>query len=54
MTLDMLDELAQIYVETFNTEPWNDQWKVETARRRLFQMIQVEDFDGMVLMGKSI
>lgn len=47
MTLEMLDEMAQIYVDTFNSEPWNDHWTFETARKRLHQMIQVEDFVGM-------
>lgn len=26
VTLDSLDELAHLYVETFNSEPWNDEW----------------------------
>lgn len=28
ITIDHLDKLAELYVETFNSEPWNDEWTV--------------------------
>lgn len=31
----MLSEAALLFVSTFNHEPWNDSWTVETARTRL-------------------
>ena len=39
ITIDHLDELASLYVETFNSEPWNDKWTISTATKRLHQMI---------------
>lgn len=33
ITLEYLDELAELYVETFNSEPWNDEWTVDTAKK---------------------
>lgn len=41
------DELAEIYVESFNAYPWNDRWTVETASKRLHQMINCESFYGI-------
>lgn len=42
ITIDHLDELASLYVETFNSEPWNDKWTISTATKRLHQMINTE------------
>ncbi len=47
ITLDHLEELASLYVETFNSEPWNDEWTISTARKRLQQMINTEDSYGL-------
>ena len=47
--IELLDipELAELYIETFNSEPWNDKWTKETAEKRLHQMINVEGFYGL-------
>lgn len=42
-----LDELATLYVETFNAAPWNDERTFETARKRLQQMFHTEDSFGL-------
>ncbi|MBP3352969.1 MAG: GNAT family N-acetyltransferase [Lachnospiraceae bacterium] len=47
ITLDHLEELASLYVETFNSEPWNDEWTISTAKKRLQQMINTEDSYGL-------
>lgn len=47
ITLNHLNELSQLYVETFNAEPWNDAWTFDTAAKRLRQMINTEDFYGI-------
>ena len=47
ITLDDIDELARMYVETFNAPPWNDNWTLETASKRLKQFINCEDFYGI-------
>ena len=36
-----IKELAQLFIETFNSSPWNEQWTTETAEKRLSQMIHV-------------
>jgi len=52
-----ISELAQMYVETFNSPPWNDKWTIETASKRIKQMINCEDsygliaYDGVELCG---
>ena len=47
ITIDHLDELASLYVETFNSEPWNDKWTISTATKRLHQIINTEDSYGL-------
>ena len=47
ISLDDVNDLAEMYVETFNSEPWNDKWTIDTASKRLHQMINVEDFCGI-------
>lgn len=47
ITNNDIRKLAEIYVETFNSEPWNDKWTLETAEKRLHQLIDVEDFYGI-------
>ncbi|MDZ7544088.1 GNAT family N-acetyltransferase, partial [Clostridium perfringens] len=37
-----------MYVETFNSPPWNDEWTIETASKRLYQMINCEGFYGLI------
>lgn len=55
MTDTHLDELAQLYVDTFNAEPWNDEWTFETARKRLQQLLHSEDSFGLcVYQGGQI
>ena len=41
-------EIAEIYVDAFNSEPWNDEWTVESASKRISQMINCEGFYGLV------
>ena len=54
ISLDDLNDLAEIYVETFNSEPWNDKWTIDTASKRLHQMINVEDFCGILARKNDI
>jgi N-acetylglutamate synthase-like GNAT family acetyltransferase len=54
ITLDDVNDLAEMYVETFNAEPWNDRWTIDTARKRLHQMINVEDFYGILAKRNGV
>lgn len=40
-------DLAKIYAETFNSDPWYDKWTHETAEKRLSQMISNGGFFGI-------
>lgn len=48
-TTEYLDDCANLYVEVFNSEPWNEQWTIETARLRLFEILNTPGFIGFVL-----
>ncbi len=43
-----IEGMAGMYVETFNAPPWNDEWTIETASKRLHQMINCEGFYGLI------
>ena len=46
--LSDLNVLVKMYIETFNAGPWNDEWTVEAASRRLTQMIKCPDSYGLL------
>lgn len=48
LTKEHINEIAEIYVSAFNSEPWNDDWTVETAAKRISQMMNCEGFDGLI------
>jgi hypothetical protein len=45
---DHLGECARLAVATFNTEPWNDAWTFDTAKRELAWTMRVPGFAGLV------
>lgn len=47
MTPEHIEEMADLFVEAFNAEPWREEWTKDTASKRLQQMINVEDFYGL-------
>lgn len=47
ISLSNFKSLVPMYIETFNSHPWNDEWTIETATKRLQQIINVEDFYGL-------
>lgn len=54
MAAEDLSDLAYMYVETFNSEPWNDRWTIETATKRLQQMINTEDSYGLCVYHDNV
>ena len=48
LTKEHIREIAEIYVDAFNSEPWNDEWTIKSASLRISQMINCEGFDGLV------
>lgn len=49
LTKEHVKDIAEIYVDAFNSDPWNDQWTVESASKRISQMLNCEGFDGLVV-----
>lgn len=45
---EYIPELAKLYVDAFNSPPWNDEWTIESASNRLLQMINCDGFDGLI------
>lgn len=44
---NMVDEIVELYIESFNSPPWNDNWTSETAYKRLFPLIGADRFWGL-------
>lgn len=44
---DMLDEMIELFIETFNSKPWNDSWTIRTASKRLCPMVHTQEFLGL-------
>ncbi|MCC5621812.1 GNAT family N-acetyltransferase [Nostoc sp. CHAB 5715] len=47
-TTEYLDKCAHLYIEVFNGEPWNEEWTFETAKARLFEILNTPGFVGFV------
>lgn len=43
-------ECAKLYVKVFNDKPWNDDWNVESAYRRLHDIFIAPNFEGVLYM----
>ncbi len=48
-----LESCARIYVDTFNSEPWNDKWDMTSAYNRLKDIFDTPGFCGLVLTEKE-
>lgn len=45
--ISFLSDLVELFIEAFNSDPWNDEWTVDTASNRLKQMIRCDGFYGL-------
>ena len=54
ITIEDLSELAKIYAETFNSDPWYDKWTQKTAEKRLAQMINNGGFFGIGVRDQQV
>jgi GNAT superfamily N-acetyltransferase len=45
---DNLRSCAELYVEVFNSAPWNDDWTLDTAYKRLHDIFMTPNFVGVV------
>lgn len=43
-----LDQMIKIFINSFNTEPWNDKWTPAVVEKRLLQIINTEGYQGLL------
>lgn len=43
-----IPELSKIYVDANNAPPWNDEWTVGSAAKRIEQMLKCDGFYGLI------
>ncbi|MBX9257010.1 GNAT family N-acetyltransferase [Desmonostoc muscorum CCALA 125] len=48
LSTEYLDQCAYLYVEVFNSQPWNEQWTFNTVKTRLFEIMNTPGFVGFV------
>jgi aminoglycoside 6'-N-acetyltransferase I len=53
LTNDDLVELVSLYVNVFNSEPWNDKWTEDTAFIRLIDIMNNAGFIGLAYEEKG-
>ena len=51
-----IPECAELLIKTFNREPWNDQWTLETALKYLKEFFSFPRFVGFMIVedGKAV
>src|SRR5215213_4246329 len=49
-----LEECARLLVATFNAEPWNDEWTLDTAKKELTWTMGVPGFVGLVSLNEGV
>lgn len=49
-----LDECARLLVSTFNAEPWNQRWTLETAQKKLAWTLGVPGFMGLISLAEGV
>lgn len=43
-------ECSELYLRVFNASPWNDQWTVDTAYKRLGDIYHAPNFEGIAYL----
>ncbi len=49
-----LDECSHLIVSTFNAEPWNESWTLDSAKKTLNQTVETPGFMGFVSLDDEI
>lgn len=50
---ESVKQVLEIFVKTFNTAPWNEQWTQETAYKRLYPLVSNQQGVGLVCYYKD-
>lgn len=45
-----ISKCSKLYIDVFNSSPWNDAWSIETAYTRLNDIYNSPNFEGVVYM----
>ena len=53
-TIDHLDDCAHVFMSTFNAEPWNDSYTLDTAKKQLSWHLEVPGCVGLVSVKDGI
>ncbi|SEW46312.1 GNAT family N-acetyltransferase [[Clostridium] fimetarium] len=58
MIYEIIDEkyipkLAELYVETYNSPSWNDEWTISLATQKLYEMINCRDSYGLICLDDA-
>ena len=53
LTGEHLDACANLLVQVFNKEPWNEPWTFETARILLFEIFDTPGFVGLIFLYEN-
>jgi GNAT superfamily N-acetyltransferase len=53
VTPDNLDQCVELFATVFNSEPWNDKWNFETAKKRLLGIYNTPNFIGFTYLFDS-
>ncbi len=48
-TINKLDQCIELYINVFNSEPWNEPWTYQSAKERLTDLIHTPKFLGFLL-----
>lgn len=48
LSIEILEEVTKMFITTFNSEPWNEHWTIETAYTRLQQWLAWQNSYGLV------
>lgn len=51
--ISYLNDLVKLFVDAFNSEPWNDKWTMDSASKRLNQMMNCEGFYGLAAYSED-
>ncbi len=46
-------ECTKLYIRVFNDTPWNDNWNLESAGKRLRDICNSPNFEGMIYMDND-
>jgi len=49
-----LDEAGALFIKTFNAPPWDEEWEMVTALKRLTGYFNFPGFTGLVLIDNSM